>query len=768
MPNGTGLLGNNSSTMSALAVPQPDHPGIYYLFTTDAMENSGAAGFNYDIIDMSAHGGLGDVTSLNNLLFAPCSEVNHAVKHANCIDYWIVAREWFTNTYRAYLLTASGISTPVITSIGLPETFFDAGQGKFSPDGSKYAISNAGSGILQLFDFNTTTGVFSNPITLYHGSVIQTYGLSFSPDNTKLYAANQLINVYQWDVTSGDSTTITASKTFIATPAAPAQFQLGKDHKLYISNSGYNFLSVISNPNLAGLACNYDSAGITLPANCELGLPAFPENYFNTSSPCAIHSYVFARAKGTCYDDSSGQAWVELSNINPPYSISWNPGGMTTDTITGLPSGTYYANVTDSSGIIYTDSVIVKQPSSALSATIFTIPPSVCPGTFVTLSGLGQSGVQPYIYQWITSSGLVKSDTTSHMNSDTTSYTYPPQTSGVISLRVTDLYNCSAISEIPVTTLPLRIPEIKGPLFSCNGTLTTLVVDSASYFTNLLWSNASVNDSISVLSGIYILTATNPNGCKAKDTVQVIDAVPEVFILGVSTLCQGTNITLTADPTFISGANYVWSNTATTQTISVSTGGPYAVHVNYNNGCSAADSVFISSTDAPHANFITSPASTSNALMPVTFTDQSTISSGTITTWYWNFGDRSANNTSGLQNPTHIFANDGTYQILLAVQSNNGCWDTTRFNYVIGSDIIIPNVFTPNHDGKNDYLAFKNLEFFPGSSIEIYNRWGTKVYSNPDYHNDWNGDDQKEGVYYFVLKGNLLKEIKYGFFQIIK
>ncbi|MBA3971914.1 MAG: hypothetical protein H0X46_07180, partial [Bacteroidetes bacterium] len=183
MPNGTGLAGGASSTMAALIVPLPGSSTIYYLFTTDDYQNLGANGFNYSIVDMAANSGLGDVVSKNNLLFGSCAEVNHAVKHANCTDYWIMGRDLTGNTYRAFLLTSSGLNlSPVVSSVGRAITTPGFGAGKFSPNGKKFAKAygtSAPSGNIQLFDFNILTGQLSNPVRLY--PIHPWYGVSFSP-----------------------------------------------------------------------------------------------------------------------------------------------------------------------------------------------------------------------------------------------------------------------------------------------------------------------------------------------------------------------------------------------------------------------------------------------------------------------------------------------------------------------------------------------------------------------------------------------------------
>jgi len=65
--------------------------------------------------------------------------------------------------------------------------------------------------------------------------------------------------------------------------------------------------------------------------------------------------------------------------------------------------------------------------------------------------------------------------------------------------------------------------------------------------------------------------------------------------------------------------------------------------------------------------------------------------------------------------------------------------------------MVIPNIFTPNNDGKNDDFVIKDLESYPGSQLLIFNRWGNEVYRADNYLNNWNGSGLAEGTYYYVL-----------------
>ncbi|WP_184662353.1 gliding motility-associated C-terminal domain-containing protein, partial [Pedobacter cryoconitis] len=85
-------------------------------------------------------------------------------------------------------------------------------------------------------------------------------------------------------------------------------------------------------------------------------------------------------------------------------------------------------------------------------------------------------------------------------------------------------------------------------------------------------------------------------------------------------------------------------------------------------------------------------------------------------------------------------------------------------------DIIIPNVITPDGDGKNDRFVIVGIEHYPGSVLFIYNRWGNQVYSATNYDNSWTGDGLSGGTYYYVLQiktGQSTKSYK-GWIELLK
>lgn len=66
--------------------------------------------------------------------------------------------------------------------------------------------------------------------------------------------------------------------------------------------------------------------------------------------------------------------------------------------------------------------------------------------------------------------------------------------------------------------------------------------------------------------------------------------------------------------------------------------------------------------------------------------------------------------------------------------------------------IMIPNVFTPNGDSRNETFVIPKLSDFSDNQLEIFDRLGNRVYQKKEYVNDWTGDSLNEGTYYYILK----------------
>ncbi|GGF09351.1 hypothetical protein GCM10011518_18180 [Flavobacterium limi] len=285
MINGTGLKGHTSSSQSATIVQKPGSSNLFYIFTTTV--NARIDGLEYSEIDINLDGGLGAVTANKNIsIFTPVCEKLSVVKHANGIDYWIVTHGWKNNAFYAHLLSSSGInSTPVISNSGVvvDDSSMDNVMGymKIAPNGKKLVACHQFLSLTQLFDFDTATGIVSNPIDINNGH--QPYGAEFSPNSEVLYMALQIDRkVYQYDLKAPN---IALSQNLIATtPYFLGALQLGPNNKIYIANYNTSSLGVINNPNTLGLSCDLQASLVDLGGKKSiLGLPSFCQSYFNPS-----------------------------------------------------------------------------------------------------------------------------------------------------------------------------------------------------------------------------------------------------------------------------------------------------------------------------------------------------------------------------------------------------------------------------------------------------------------------------------------------------
>ncbi|WP_158622581.1 Ig-like domain-containing protein [Pedobacter sp. KBW06] len=86
------------------------------------------------------------------------------------------------------------------------------------------------------------------------------------------------------------------------------------------------------------------------------------------------------------------------------------------------------------------------------------------------------------------------------------------------------------------------------------------------------------------------------------------------------------------------------------------------------------------------------------------------------------------------------------------VKDANGNWTNIATANITIKGFFIPNVITPNGDGKNDEFVIVGLEEFNNAELTIFNRWGNEVYHNGNYRNTWTGEGLNEGTYYYLIR----------------
>ena len=135
-----------------------------------------------------------------------------------------------------------------------------------------------------------------------------------------------------------------------------------------------------------------------------------------------------------------------------------------------------------------------------------------------------------------------------------------------------------------------------------------------------------------------------------------------------------------------------------------------------------------------------------------------TSTSAQATGCYWDFG---SGFTSTSCTPSMTYSTAGTYTVILIAQGQSGCDDTITGIIMISdtAGLIMPNTFTPNGDGINDYFQpiAKNVGNF---SCAVFDRWGKIVFEFKSTSDKWtgqskNGGNCPDGTYYYILEATV-------------
>ncbi|MEN8898404.1 T9SS type B sorting domain-containing protein [Nonlabens sp.] len=322
MPNGNGLLGNPSSTQSAIIIPLPNSTNLYYIFSisiTDPFTGAGVTGLYYSVVDMNLNNGAGDVINAqkNIQLLPNSSEKLFAAVASNGQDAWIVTYaesilgSFSYDQFYAFKLTPSGmdLSATVTSTSAITSVTDKRGYLKVSPDGSKVAMMTQfyvdpslpgenGRGAW-LFDFDNNTGRVSNPIRLNFPSNYQAYGTEFSLDSNLVYIdlntlgsglipAERLLLQYDTNALNFQNNPVTIYESDPNDPAdnvTRGALQIAPNKKIYYARDEQEWLSVINDPNNVGALSNfqYDGLALTSGTNSNEGLPPFYNAFFNPS-----------------------------------------------------------------------------------------------------------------------------------------------------------------------------------------------------------------------------------------------------------------------------------------------------------------------------------------------------------------------------------------------------------------------------------------------------------------------------------------------------
>lgn len=459
----------------------------------------------------------------------------------------------------------------------------------------------------------------------------------------------------------------------------------------------------------------------------------------------------------------------------------WNPGSLSGQTVTVTPSGTqtYMVSASNALGCNATASVTVTvtpPPSNPIVSNI-----TVCSGSSGTLQVQSPAaGVTYYWYDAPSGGTLLQTGT---------SYTTPPLTvSTTYYIEAQNASGCkSPRQSATANVVPLPAAPTANNVTVCSGSNAILTVSSPQAGTIYEWYDASTGGTLlgtgtsytinNVTSPVTVyVQAVSGAGCVSATRTAVTANVSPVPIAPSATnvtVCSGTNAVLNVSSPQ-AGTTYEWYDAPTGGTL-LTTGNSYTV-----TNVTSAVTVYIQSRSGAGCINPTRTAVTADiyAVLPAPVVTATNITSNSITfSWTPISGATSYQvsvnggayqiPSSGATGTSHTVTGLGpvqTVSIVVKAFGNPSCTDGPPSVVVSATtkgtlDVFVPNVFTPNNDGKNDILKVYG-NFISSIQLRIFNQWGELIFVSNDKNIGWDGSYkglmQPVGVYAYTLVAVLI------------
>jgi gliding motility-associated-like protein len=456
----------------------------------------------------------------------------------------------------------------------------------------------------------------------------------------------------------------------------------------------------------------------------------------------------------SCHGASDATVVVNPTGGVAPYTYAWS-NNRDTQTITGLPAGTYTVEYTDKNGCKKSNSITVTQPEILnISAVIKNV--SCNGGNDGEIDITPTGGVLPYDFSW----------------------DHGPQTEDVVDLpagtyavTLTDANLCFFILEnlvVDPTAIKLSVVVTDALCFGDANGAIDLSVEGGTPPYRYEWTNFETTEDITgLIIGTYTVVVTDDNDCftDISGTVNQPDLLEISGVVSNVTCYEYSNGGI--DATVVGGTEpytYEWSNDKTTQDINNISKGKYSVYVEDKNGCFLLEEYTVTQPDELIA-VLTSPVNFHDNNIDFHGGDNgainTTVSGGTEPYFFdWSNGE-STKDLSGLT--------AGEYILLLT--DVNGCSYEVSISLTEPMKLELPTAFSPNNDGHNDTFFIRGIEAYPNNLLIITNRWGQVVYQEKGYNNTWAGTSQNgqalpDGTYFVILEIDGKQIIKNDFVEL--
>ncbi len=373
---------------------------------------------------------------------------------------------------------------------------------------------------------------------------------------------------------------------------------------------------------------------------------------------------------------STGSTYLWTPNIGLSNSVLSNPIASPTVTTT------YSVLVTDANGCTASDDVVVNvNPLPVVDAGIDGV---VCLNDTLQVGG-APTGPSGSVYLWSPAATIVDPTVANPLVFPTVNTTY--------TVIVTDINGCVNTDDVLVSVNPLPIIDAGDSAYVCPGFSEQLLAtggvsyvwDADPTLSNLNISNPVANP---LVSTTYYVEGTDANGCRNRDSIFVLVASDVPTDAGLDqTICLNDSVLLGGSSSSPVNTIYSWSptNGLSDPTIANPIASPSSTTKYFlfttNDTCTGVDSVIVTVNPVIVADFSASTICQNDS---TTFTDLSSVASGSITNWSWDFGDGSP--LSALQSPKHLYLTSGTFNVKLIVTSDFGCLDSITKQVIVNSN----------------------------------------------------------------------------------
>ena len=513
---------------------------------------------------------------------------------------------------------------------------------------------------------------------------------------------------------------------------------------------GYN------TPQVTGVTAGYYTLTITDTYGCT-GTSGVTVN-----EPTILAGIALLERNVSCPGGSDGSASVQANGGNGGYSYNWSNGQQGT-LLNNVPAGNYSVLITDSLGCTNTQNVLISQPAP-LSISITTVPVRCFGEANGAATAVPSGGTAPYFFRW---------------NSN------PPQGTpsaiqlgiGNYSLQVTDMNGCTVSGSTQITqpdSLIARASQVDPTCFKGKDGTASVSVSGGNGSYSYRWETEPVQGTataLNLLAGKYKVTVWDPKGCVDTSWARLTQPipVPNPTVLG-DTVCFDESARLNVAT--LPGTKIHWYEAQNSQNsfrISSAYETPklkgtrfYFVEYEDSKGCrSIRLPIAAVVNNPPQAQFSVDRAKYEipDAIAQFSVTSHT----AGIASWTWEFGD---GNIGSGKSPVHQYEDEGKYDVTLTVVDSAGCRHSiTKSSFVEVNrfvNVIVPNAFSPNGDGINDYfnVQYRLIRTF---EIKIFDRWGNQVYQSQDINFRWdgtvNGVPAPEGTYVFIVTGTTTTQV---------